>query len=87
MKNKVLIRVVIPELFQEFEIFIPVNERVAKIKQFIAKGVGDLIDDKWDASAKYSIIDADTGNIYDSRMAVRDTKICNGKRVLFVKSV
>lgn len=82
MKNKVLIKVIVPTLMDEYEIFIPVNERIMKVKELIIKGILDLSDGAFYTSKKYSLIDPDEGTIYDSRVIVRDTNIINTKRVI-----
>lgn len=42
MKNKILIKLIVPELDETFDIFIPVNELVWKIKKLILKAISDL---------------------------------------------
>ena len=82
MKNKILIKLIVPCLNQEFELFIPVNERISKIKELVVKSILDLSDCNFDTNRIYSLLDPDTGTIYDSRLAVRDTNIKNAKKVV-----
>ena len=42
MKNKVLIKLIVPEMDMDFDIFIPVNEVVWKIKKLAIKSISDL---------------------------------------------
>lgn len=82
MKNKIIIRLIVPVLMTEFEIFIPVNERISRIKELCVKSIVDLSDSGFDATKMYSLMDPENGTIYDSRLAVRDTNIINSKRVI-----
>lgn len=82
MKNKVLINLIVPELMEEYEIFIPVNERVAKVKQLIITALKDLSDNKFKETRKYNLMDPDTGQIYDNKMIVRNLNICNSKKII-----
>jgi len=41
MKNKILIKLIVPVLMSEYEIFIPVNERITKIKELIINSLKD----------------------------------------------
>lgn len=82
MKNKVLVKIIIPYLMTTYEIFIPVNERIVRVKDLIIKGVYDLSDQKLSLNKTYSLIDPDTGTIYDSRVIVRDTNIINSKKII-----
>ena len=82
MKNKVLISLVVPELMEVYEIYIPVNERISKIKQLLISSLKDLSDNKLNETKKYNLMDPETGEIYDNRMIVRDLKIHNSKKII-----
>lgn len=82
MKNKILIKLIVPILMEEFEIFIPVNERISRVKELLVKSISDLSDSTFDVNKMYSLLDPDEGTIYDSRLPVRDTNIVNSKRVI-----
>ncbi len=82
MKNKILIKLIVPVLMMEYEIFIPVNERISRVKELLIKSIVDLSDSTFDDKKMYSLMDPDNGTIYDSRLTVRDTNIINSKRVI-----
>lgn len=84
MKNKVLIKVIVPSLNEEYEVFIPVNERITKVKELLAKSINDISDSSFDTNKIYSLIDPDMGTIYDSRLSVRETNIINSKKVVLL---
>lgn len=70
---------------EHFEIYIPINERVSKVKELIINLVYDLSDDSFDKTLPYGLIDIDTGNIYNDNMIVRDTDIRNSKKILLFR--
>lgn len=82
MKNKVLIKLIIPSLMREYEIFIPVNERISKIKDLLIKSLVDLSDNQLDLTKKYNLIDPNTGVVYENNLIVRDTNINNSKKLI-----
>ena len=82
MKNKILIKLIVPSLNDEFEIFIPVNERISKVKELLVKSIKDISDSPFDDTKIYSLLDPETGTIYDSRLPIRDTNINNSKKVV-----
>lgn len=82
MKNKLLVKLIVPNLMREFEIFIPANERISKVKELLVKSIVDLIDSDFDSNKIYSLIDPDNGTIYDSRLTIRETNIVNSKRLV-----
>ena len=86
MKNKVLINLIVPSLMEEYEIFIPVNERISKIKELIMNTVYDLTDGEFDKNIPYSLINVETEEIYTNDMVILNTNIRNNtKLVLFPK--
>ena len=42
VKNKVLVKVIVPEIDSSYDIFIPVNEIIWKVKRLILKSIKDL---------------------------------------------
>ena len=46
MNNKVLVRLFVPELDEHFDLFIPVNELVWKVKKLIVKSIAEKMEEK-----------------------------------------
>lgn len=82
MKNKILISLIVPELMEEYEIYIPVNERISKIKQLLLNSLKDLSDNRFQCEKKYNLIDPDTGAIYEDNKIIRDSNINNSKKII-----
>lgn len=82
MKNKVLINLIVPELMEEYEIYIPVNERILKVKQLILTSLKELSDNKFQENRKYNLLDPDTGIVYENKMIIRDLNIYNSKKII-----
>jgi len=82
MKNKFLIKLIVPTLMNEYEIFIPANERVSKVKELIINALIDLTDNKFDISKKYNLINPDTGEVYDNKKIIRELDINNSKKII-----
>lgn len=84
MKNKVLVKVYVPSIDEEYEIYIPTNESIKKVLELIVKSVYDLSDSNLDQEAKHYILDPDTSTTYTNDLIVRDTNIKNSKKVILV---
>ena len=82
MKNKILIRVIVPYVQEEYEIFIPVNERISKVKKLIINTLMDITENAINKEKKYCLIDSDGGGMYQGNQIVRDTNIINAKSVI-----
>lgn len=84
MKNKVLIKLMFIEFDMKFDIFIPVNELVWKIKKIIQKSVSDLTNIPLDIRTEYLLINKDNGRIYNNNEVVINTDIRNGTELIFL---
>lgn len=82
MENKVLIKLDVFELDDTFDVFIPVNEVVWKIKAMLAKSVSDLEYLEFNPNDDYIIINKKTGQIYNNNEVIIDTDIRNGTELL-----
>ena len=82
MKNKILIKLIVPSLMEEFDIFIPVNERISKIKELLINSIFELSDNALDTRLIYSLINPETGEIYNNNLIIRNTNIRNNTRLV-----
>ncbi|MDD6223499.1 MAG: hypothetical protein PUB18_00675 [bacterium] len=84
MENKVLIKLTIPELDRKFDIFIPVNEIIWKIKKIILKSITDLTGITLDPKLEYEIFNKDNSKFYKNNEIVIDTDIRNGCELILL---
>ena len=86
MNNKVLVKVTVMELDVSFDVFIPVNEVVWKVKALIAKSVSDLINLPEFNEKSYVLMNKSTCKIYPNNDVVIKTDIRNGTELLLISS-
>ena len=82
MKNKILVKVYVPSIDEEYEVYIPVNETINKVLELILKSVSELSDDNLDLNQKHYLLDPDTSLTYDNSNIFRDTNIKNSKKII-----
>ncbi len=82
MNNKVLIRLYAPELDLHFDLFIPVNEFVWKIKKLIVKSISDLSSVPLDLNDQYLLMNKDNGRIYQNNEIILQTDIRNATELM-----
>ncbi len=85
MKNKVLIKISIPEIDESFDIFVPVNELIWKIKKMVLKSISDLTNNELDLNAEYVLLNKTTSRIYGNNEILLNTDIRNGTELLIIK--
>lgn len=88
MKNKVIIKAIFPSIDKEYDMKIPVNEVIWKVKKLVAKAIFDIsgmpIDLKNDS---FIMINKSTGELYNNNSIVIDTDIKNGTEIVFLKEL
>lgn len=86
MKNKVLIKLIVPELNTTYDLFIPVNEYIWKIKKLIIKAVSDLSVKALDIKKEYLLINKTTGRLYKNNEIIIDTEIRNSTELVLLSN-
>ena len=87
MENKVLIKLILFDMDECFDIFIPVNEIIWKIKKLIIKSISDITNISLDINNEYILINKDNSKIYDNNEIVINTDIRNGTELILFKKV
>lgn len=87
MNNKLLIKLYMPELELSFDIFIPANELIWKVKKLILKSISDLSGMSIDIDDKFVLINKDDGTIYNDNDLVIRTNIKNASELILLSSL
>ena len=82
--NKVLVKLYVPMLDESYDVFIPVNEIVWRIKKLLIKSVSDLSYINLDINKNYILINIETGTIYDDNNIIISTDIRNSTSLALI---
>ncbi len=85
MENKVLIKLIVPELEMNFDLFIPVNEVIWKVKKMVVKSVSDITNINFNAE-NYNLVNKDNSKIYNNNDIIIDTDIRNATELILLSS-
>jgi len=86
MNNKVLIKIILPNMEKEYDLFIPVNEQLWKVEKLIMKCIYDILNIPYNPKTEtYTIINKNNGIKYDKNQIIIDTDIRNGTELYFIK--
>jgi len=86
MKNKVLIKLIVPELNSTYDLFIPVNERIWKVSKLVIKAVSDLSGGALNTKNSYLLINKNTGRIYQNNEIIINTEIRNSTELVLLSN-
>lgn len=79
-ENKILVNIYILSLSKNYEMFIPVNEKVGHLANLLS----NIMIDSIDFSKRIMIINADSGKSYRNNELIRETDIINGTRLILI---
>lgn len=85
MKNKVLIKLIVPEIDFFFDLFVPTNEILWKVKKMIIKSINDLTGDSLDSTKEYVLINKTTGQIYSENITIYNSDIRNASELILIQ--
>ena len=88
MNDKILVRLIVPEIDFEFDLFIPINEQVWKVKRLIIKSIHDMIDvDISNGTGNITLLDKKSSEIYKNNDIVVNTNIRNSTELVVMPNV
>ncbi len=84
MKNKVLVHLLIPEIDQEYDIFIPINIRIGTVIELLNKSLVELTNGIYQPRDNRNLYNLENSGVYQINDLVRNTNIRNGVSVVFM---
>ena len=82
MNNKVLIKLIVPSLDESYDLFIPVNETIYKIKKLILESLNDIDTNMLNVS--YVLINKINSRVYNNKEIVINTDIRNATELMLL---
>ena len=84
MKNKVLVELIVPEIEESYDIYIPINKKIGSIINLLSKAIFELSDGEYINNNRSFLYNSDTGEKYDINVIVKDTNIRNGTKIVLM---
>ena len=84
MEYRVLIRLFVPEIEEEYEMYIPINKFVGEIVRSINQLTNSMSAGVLPIKDEVYLINRHTGVCYSGDMLIRDTDIRNGTELVMI---
>lgn len=84
MKNKILIELIVPEVDEKFNLFIPINKRIGNIIVLLNKSVSELTKGVYIGTNQSLLYNKSTGKKYDINELVINTDIKQGTTLVLI---
>ena len=78
MKNKILINVVVPDIDEKYDLYIPINKKIGNVIGLLQKAIKELTNGIYEGTNKACLYNRLTGEKYAVNSIVRETNIRNG---------
>ncbi len=82
--NKVLIKLYVPSLERNFEIWLPLNKRIYNVIELITKGISEMTEGVYNPKKLPILYNRETGVNYNLKDIVQDTDIVNGSELVLL---
>ena len=82
MNNKVLVKLIVPEFSEKYDIYLPINKKIGTIIGLISRAFSEL--NEKEISFKY-LINSENGEYYDYDILIANTTIRNGSVIIVTK--
>ena len=84
MDNKVLVKLVVPEIDQTYDVYLPVNKKIGNIVNLLNKAINELTENVFPISNKNKLYNAITKKIYQPDLLLAYSDIRNGTTLVLV---
>jgi len=84
MKNKVLIELIVPEIDERYNLYIPINKKVGNVIVLLNRAVKEFSNGNFQGTEKTSIYNFTTGEKYSVNVLIRETDIRNGSTIILI---
>lgn len=82
--NKVCVDLIVPGIEEKYNVFIPINKKTIEIIFLLNKAINEMSDKQFPITDSLSLINADTGNVYDVDKNFLENGIVNGTRLILI---
>lgn len=84
MKNKVLVDLIVPEIDEEYSVYLPINKKIGNIIILLNKAISELTNGDFGLSSTNSLYNKDTCEQYSFDTLLFNTNIRNGTRLILL---
>lgn len=84
MKNKVLVELIVPELEEKYDVYIPVNKKIGNVVLLLTKAVYELSGGYYSKQRYTALYDSCTGEKYQFEQLIRNSNIRNGSKIILM---
>lgn len=82
--NKILVSVKVPTIEEEYDLFIPIGEKMSEILLLIQKSINELSDGYYVVNENANLYDSINGKVINKNNIVKFSGLKNGSKVILL---
>lgn len=82
--NKVLVKLYVPQIGAEYDIWIPLNRRIYNVIKLLVKAIKEFTNGEFDPIKLPELYDRKTAVPYDINLTVGESSIVNGTEMILI---
>lgn len=84
MNNKVCVDLIVPAIEERYNVFIPINKKTLEVIYLLSKALNEMTNGCFEISSGLSLINGETGIMYDVDKTFLENKILNGAKIILL---
>ena len=82
--NKVLVKLFVPAIEKEYDVWIPINKKIYNIIELLTKTINELCGGYYKPANMPMLYDKATSRQYDINLNVKENQIKNGTEIIMI---
>ena len=82
--NKVLVKLYVPTIEQQYDIWLPLNRRIHNIISLLVKAINEFCGGYYKPTEMPMLYDKITARIYNVNLTVKESSIRNGQELILI---
>ena len=84
MDIKVIVNIIVPEIDQTYDVYLPVNKKLGNIVLLLNKAINEITNGTYPLSQSNLLYNVDTKEIYQPDILLQNTDIRNGSKLVLI---
>ena len=82
--NKIIIKLFVPKIDREYDVFIPTNKRISSVIALLVKAINELSNGSFSPSQMPMLYNKITAQSYDINLTIKESDIRNGSELILI---
>ncbi len=82
--NKIIIKLFVPKIDREYDVFIPTNKRISSVIALLVKAINELSNGSFSPSQMPMLYNKITAQSYDINITIKESDIRNGSELILI---